>query len=275
MNMRRIVLFVISALFILSCSEKPYVIVQIADAQLGFTAADKSQKEGSEYVNDLTYEVDYLTKAVEMVNRLHPDAVIFTGDQVNRHYDSGQWDTFAQVIADIDPSVKVFHIPGNHDVVIAEGNVDSSPFTGRYGRDRFVHIDRGVRIIGINSNLIKYNDPSEGTQVEWLKESLTKENPGEVSLVFSHHPFFLKEIDEEDGYFQIQQSKRQDYFDLFTEMEVNALYAGHLHNNSEGSYESLPVITTTSVAFQIGPAQPSIRVITVQDGEVSDELINL
>ena len=51
--MKRLAYFLISFFALMSCAEKPYVIVQIADAQLGFTAADKSQKEGTEYVNDL------------------------------------------------------------------------------------------------------------------------------------------------------------------------------------------------------------------------------
>ena len=273
--MKRLAYFLISFFALMSCAEKPYVIVQIADAQLGFTAADKSQKEGTEYVNDLTYEIDWLTKAVSMVNEIQPDAVVFTGDQVNRHYDAEQWDAFAKVISDIDPSIKVYHIPGNHDVIISEGNVDSTPFTDRYGEDRFIHVDRGVRLAGINSNFIKYNDPCEAEQIGWMKDVLTKDTPEEVSIIFSHHPFFLKNIDEEDGYFQIQKDKRQEYFNICTELDVNALYAGHLHNDSEGSYEGIPVSTTTSVAFQIGPAQPSIRVITVSDGEVSDVLITV
>jgi hypothetical protein len=33
--------------------------------------------------------------------------------------------------------------------------------------------------------------------------------------------------------------------------------------------------TTTSVAFQIGDAKPSVRVITVQNGIVSDELVEI
>lgn len=273
--MRRLFSFILAFIALIGCSEKPYVIVQIADAQLGFTAADKSQREGTEYVNDLTYEIDCLTKAVSMVNEIKPDAVVFTGDQVNRCNDFEQWDAFAKVISEIDPSIKVFHIPGNHDVMISEGKVDSTPFADRYGEDRFLHVDRGVRMVGINSNLIKYNDPAEADQIEWMKKSLAKDSNDQVTIVFSHHPFFLKDIDEDDGYFQIQKAKRQDYFNICTTLGVNALYAGHLHNNSEGSYEGLPVSTTTSVAFQIGPAQPSIRVIKVQNGMVSDELLNL
>ncbi len=273
--MRRLFSYILTFIVLVSCAEKPYVIVQIADAQLGFTAADKSQKEGTEYVNDLTYEIDCLTKAVSIVNEIKPDAVVFTGDQVNRCNDSEQWDAFARVISEIDPAIKVFHIPGNHDVIISDGDVDTTPFTDRYGKDRFIHVDRGVRLAGINSNLIKYNDPREAEQIGWMKDVLTKDTPEEVSIIFSHHPFFLKNIDEEDGYFQIQKDKRQEYFNICTELDVNALYAGHLHNDSEGSYEGIPVSTTTSVAFQIGPAQPSIRVITVSDGEVSDVLITV
>ena len=270
--MKRILLIIASALVLWSCAERPYVIVQIADAQLGFTAADRHQREGGEYVNDLTYEVACLKKAVQMVNEIRPDAVVFTGDQVNRCGDAEQWDSFAEVIAAIDPAVKVLHIPGNHDVVISERMVDNAPFTERYGNDRFVHRERGVRIVGVNSNLIKYNDPREEAQIQWMREVLAKETDNEVSILFSHHPFFLNEIDEEDGYFQIQKSKRKDYFGLCTELHVDALYAGHLHNNSEGDYDGLPVRTTTSVAFQIGPQQPSIRIITVEEGTVKDEL---
>lgn len=268
--MKRI-LYLVMAAVITACSSDPYIIVQVADAQLGFTAADVSQKEGTEYVNDLTYESECLKKAVEMINDIRPDAVVFTGDQVNRAADEEQWTAFAEIISGIDKSVNVFHLPGNHDVVISEGNVDSTPFTSRYGEDRFVFAERGVRLVGINSNLIKYNDPREESQKIWLEDALGK-NGDEVSVVFAHHPFFMTDIEEDDGYFQIQKDKRRDYFELFEEMGVSAVYAGHRHNNAEGAYGTMPVRTTTSVAFQIGDARPSIRVITVSDGAIQDEL---
>lgn len=265
----------LSFILFAGCADKPYVIVQIADAQMGFMAADVSQREGTDYVNDLTYEVNYLRKAVAQINEIEPDVVVFTGDQVNRPLDTEQWEAFADVIEEIDPDVKLFHIPGNHDVLISEGMVDSTPFTSRYKDDRFIHCDRGVRIVGINSNLIKYDDPQEEAQLLWIKDALRKNDDAEVSILFSHHPFFLNDIEEDDGYFQIQKSKRPAYLDLFTDMDVNALYAGHLHNNSYGSYKGIPVSTTTSVAFQIGDAQPSVRVITVTEGEVKDELLSI
>ena len=47
--MKRLLATIFTVAVLLSCADKPYVIVQIADAQLGFTAADKSQKEGTEW----------------------------------------------------------------------------------------------------------------------------------------------------------------------------------------------------------------------------------
>ena len=66
--------------------------------------------------------------------------------------------------------------------------------------------------------LIKYNDPSESDQYEWLSEVLKKDRHSDVTLIFGHHPFFLADINEEDGYFQLQNAKRGRYFTLFKEI---------------------------------------------------------
>ncbi len=270
--MKRIFLFAL--LFaVMSCSSEPYIIVQIADAQLGFTATSQCQKENLEYNNDVTYEVECLAKAVAIVNEMKPDAVVFTGDQVHHPLNEIELDAFAQQAAGIAEGIDVFYLPGNHDVIIGKDQVDMSPFTKRFGEGTFVSVKKGVRMVGLNSNFIKYNDPRESEQVEWLKSVLKKAKKNEVSLVFCHHPFFLNEVAEADGYFQIQANKRQSYMELFESNGVDAVYAGHLHNNSAGSFNEMPVVTTTSVAYQIGGPQPSIRVIKVQDGTVTDELL--
>lgn len=273
--MKRLLLCLLALMSVLNCSRKPYVIVQVADAQLGFTAADSCHRAGIPYVNDLTYESQCLEKAVLIINDMAPDAVIFTGDQVNASSDTLQWDMFAEIISHISDDVKVFHLPGNHDVVISGDKVDSTPFTERYGEDRFLHRERGVRIVGVNTNLIKSNDPREGEQLDWMRTALKKESPDEVTLVFGHHPYFMTGIDEPDSYFPIMTSKRYLYFDLFAEMDVDAVYAGHRHDSYESGYNGIPMKTTTSVAFQIGNSRPSIRIITISGSDVTDELIEI
>ena len=266
--MKRIFFSVLVLAALISCKNESFVLIQIADAQLGFDASVKAQAPGAEYVNDLSYEVGFLQKAVAAVNEKRPDAVVFTGDQVNLPADQDQWNVLNEVISEMDPSVTALHIPGNHDVFISAGKVDSTPFTNRYGADRFVYENKKVCAVGINSNLIKYNDPREEEQFEWMKSVLDQADEGAVKLIFCHHPFFLKDIEEDDGYFQIQKSKRKKYFDMFLEKGVDAVYAGHLHDSSEGEYMGIQMKTATSAGYQLGEAEPSYRYIVIRGGAV-------
>jgi 3',5'-cyclic AMP phosphodiesterase CpdA len=266
--MKRIFFSVLVLAVLISCKNESFVLIQIADAQLGFDASVKAQAPGAEYVNDLSYEVGFLQKAVAAVNEKRPDAVVFTGDQVNLPADQDQWNVLNEVISEMDPSVTALHIPGNHDVFISAGKVDSTPFTNRYGADRFVYENKKVCAVGINSNLIKYDDPREEEQFEWMKSVLDQADEGAVKLIFCHHPFFLKDIEEDDGYFQIQKSKRKKYFDMFLEKGVDAVYAGHLHDSSEGEYMGIQMKTATSAGYQLGEAEPSYRYIVIRGGAV-------
>lgn len=265
--------FIIMLAVLAACAPEKMVIVQIADAQLGFMGGERAKTEGKEWADDLSYEVEYLKKAIEVVNDIKPDAVVFTGDQVHRAKNENQWNTFIETISAIDKSVACLHIPGNHDFIVKKNKiVDTEDYFKHFPEDRFTYRGKGVNLVGINSNLIKYDDSLETAQKEWIRKAAAKEKADEVTILFSHHPFFLNEIGEEDGYFQIQQAKREEYFNLFVEMGVNALYAGHLHNCAGGQAYDIPVTTTTSVAYQIGESQPSIRIITVENGKITDEL---
>lgn len=145
-----------------------------------------------------------------------------------------RWDTFAQIISGLDESITVLHVPGNHDVVLGDNGVDSTPFTSRYGDDRFCRLENGVRIVGINTNLIKYGDSLEAGQKDWLKEVLKKDSPDEVTLVFGHH-----------------------------------------HSTHAGEYKGVTMKTLTAVGVQLGPDKSAFRVITVENGAVSDEIVEL
>lgn len=268
---------VISVLCVLvSCSPKTFTVIQVADAQLGFDAAVKGSKPGATYVNDLTYEMEYLTKVVEKLNEIKPDVVVFTGDQVHLPKDAEQKDSFNKIVSQIDKSIKVFYLPGNHDVSFGDGAVDSTPFTDYFGEDRFVYSLRGITLVGVNSNLIMFGDPTEAEQKEWMENELSKGRSEDVKLVFGHHPFFVNDIEEEDSYHQIPKAKRTDYFKMFSENGVDAIYAGHLHESALGEYEGIPMRTTTSSAYQLGESKPSIRLITIKNAEIIiDELLVL
>jgi 3',5'-cyclic AMP phosphodiesterase CpdA len=269
--MKKIILSLLVIAAALVGCQKPYVIVQVADPQLGFDADVKFQESGGAYVDDLTYEVDYLNKAVAQINLIKPDAVVFTGDNVHQTTNEHQWYTFISIIGRINSEIKTFFVPGNHDVLYKPGSVDIAPYAVYIGEERFVFSERGVKMVGLNTNLIKFDDSREQEQLDWLKGALKKEKKSDVTLVFGHHPFFKEDIDEDDGS-QIQKAKRRTYFDLFKSKDVDAVYAGHLHAIREGEYEGIPMRTMTAAAYQLGEAQPSIRIITVSRKGISDEI---
>ena len=257
----------------MACAQKPIVIVQIADAQLGFDAAVKGSVPGAEYVNDLTFEVECLKATVAKVNELKPDMVVFTGDQVHLPYDKEQWDAFMEGIADIDPSIEQYHLPGNHDHILKDGTADPQDFINRFGSDRFAVSKGTVNVVGINTSLIYFDSALEQDQMVWLEETLEATDESDVTLIFGHHPFFCENIDEEDSHVQITKSKRHQYFNYFKSKGVDAVFAGHLHDNSTGEYEGIPMLTTTSSGYQLGAGPASIRVITITGDHVSEELV--
>ena len=121
--MKKYLFILLLVMIFASCADKPLVIVQVADAQLGFDAAIKGQQPGAVYVNDLSYEAEYLRKAVTVINELSPDVVIYTGDQVNIVDNEEQWQLFTEIISGIDADILQLHIPGNHDVAFPDGKV--------------------------------------------------------------------------------------------------------------------------------------------------------
>lgn len=255
-----------AVLLVAACSPKTYTIIQIADAQLGFDAAVKGSVPGAEYVNDLTFEADCFRRAAGQICEEQPDMIVFSGDQIHRPLDQEQWDTFDELLDLLPEDVTVMHLPGNHDVLISEGKVDSSPFTSRYGDDRFVQMNEDICVIGLNSSLIMYGDPAEEEQYQWLKEALADAGKNAVKVIFCHHPFFVEDIDEEDGHVAIPKDKRKKYFDLFADNGVVAVYAGHLHHSAEGEYRGVAMKTTTSAAYQLGEDKASVRRITLTSG---------
>jgi hypothetical protein len=53
---------------------------------------------------------------------------------------------------------------------------------------------------------------------------------------------------------------------------VDAVFAGHLHASAAGEYNGIPMLTTTSSGYQLGDEHPSVRVIKIEDGVITEYL---
>lgn len=72
-------------------------IVQISDWHVGSYGADTA----------------FVARTIDEINALHPDAVVFTGDIVNRH--SAELRPFAGVLSKLKAPLGVYSVMGNHD----------------------------------------------------------------------------------------------------------------------------------------------------------------
>jgi serine/threonine-protein phosphatase CPPED1 len=116
----------------------------------------------------------------------------------------------------------------------------------------------------LNSCLIKAATPVlEEAQFEWLEKELKKNRKAKNILVFVHYPFFITEPDEPEAYFNIPPETRKKYLDLFKKYGVDAVYAGHLHNNAYGRYGKMEMITTSAVGKPLAQVPSGIMLINV------------
>lgn len=235
------------------------VIVQITDPQIGF------YEEG-----DLEWETDRINCAIDAINALKPDFVIFTGDMVQKTTDSTQTALVKGCIARIDPGIEILYVPGNHDAVCRDGRVDMTPYRERWGDDRFRVERDGVVLIGFNSVLLnneRHDTATIDRQTEWLRENL-EEGDG-MKLVFTHYPFFMTDIDDEDASTHITGKYRRTYLDMMADNGVRAIFSGHRHAYIYRTYRGMELVTASALGRPLGKAPSGVEVIVVEDGELS------
>lgn len=231
-----------------------FFFIQMTDPQFGFIENNKGFEK----------ETALFEKAVREVNRLKPSFVVITGDLVNNKDDKAQINEFKRITALINPEIPVYYTPGNHDIGQTPVAKDIDDFIKNYGYDRFSFIYKKNLFIGLNSCLIKSNTPVlEQNQAEWLKKELVKGKKAKHKIIFCHYSFFISRPDEPDEYFNIPPETRKKYLSIFKDNNVDAVFAGHFHNNGYGKSGEMEMITTSAVGKPLGKVPSGLRVIKV------------
>jgi serine/threonine-protein phosphatase CPPED1 len=229
-----------------------FTVIQITDPQFGFFEDNRG----------FSKETELYQKAVNEVNALNPDFVIITGDLIHDTGNRSQIDEFKRITSLI--RCPVYYSPGNHDIGQNPAQSDIDAFIADYGHDRFSFTHKKSAFIGLNSCIIKAATPVlEQAQFEWLEKELKKNRKAKNILVFVHYPFFTTEPDEPEAYFNIPPETRKKYLELFKKYGVDAVYAGHLHNNAYGIYGKMEMITTSAVGKPLGQVPSGMMVINV------------
>jgi predicted phosphodiesterase len=236
--------------------------LQMSDPQFGMYAKDT----GFEHE---TVNFDF---AIATANRLKPAFVVVTGDLINKAGDAPQAGEYKRIAAKLNPSIKLYSVPGNHDVGNEPTPETLARYRERFGPDYYSFRSGDIAGFVLNSSLLKAPEKvqDEAAKMEsWLHAELAKAKRDGVPnlIVFQHISFFLKEPDEADQYFNIPKATRRRYLDLLHEFGVKYVFAGHYHRNADGMDGDLEMITTGPVGMPLEGAKSGVRIVNVtRDG---------
>eukprot|EP00441_Pelagodinium_beii_P021666 CAMPEP_0197658842 /NCGR_PEP_ID=MMETSP1338-20131121/45475_1 /TAXON_ID=43686 ORGANISM="Pelagodinium beii, Strain RCC1491" /NCGR_SAMPLE_ID=MMETSP1338 /ASSEMBLY_ACC=CAM_ASM_000754 /LENGTH=490 /DNA_ID=CAMNT_0043235507 /DNA_START=77 /DNA_END=1549 /DNA_ORIENTATION=- len=232
-----------------------FYFVQFADPQLGMLHGDKSWEE----------ERAMLNLAIQHVNRLKPRFLLISGDltnawpcgpQANAEAAAKQVRSVKQALRDVDSSIPIVMVPGNHDIGQVPSPAELDLYTSRWGDDYFSFWVGGVYFMVLNSQF--YMDGSltqaqKEAQDDWLEkefQSLKTSRPKHI-VILSHVPPFVKAPSETQGWANWERDPRDRIVKLALEAGARLWLNGHYHGNASTTVDGLEVITTSSVCTVI------------------------
>ena len=253
----------ISLLLFLSALEafagQPFFFIQMSDPQFGM------QTDNRDFVQE-TVSFEF---AIATANRLKPAFVVITGDLVNKAGDSAQIAEYKRIASKLDPAIKLYSVPGNHDVGNEPTPESLAAYRKNIGSDYYTFRSGDMLGIVLNGSLIQHPGNAQQEyekQLAWLRAQLDRANREGVRIaIFQHQSWFLKSPDEADQYFNIPLERRKLYLDLFHQYGVGYVFAGHYHRNSDGHDGDLEMITTGPVGKPLEEAHSGLRVAIVSD----------
>lgn len=249
--MKRCIL-ALSLLLAVACNSfEPFTFVHMSDTQIGFI--DKSPA--------FTHSDSLMKAAILATNALKPAYVFITGDLLNEPDNAVQDSVYCVRLADVE--APVYAVPGNHDY-LGFTREKQEAYISRRGYSRFSFQDKGCAFIGIDSNCIKDDvADAEQEQWDWLVEQLNAARKCKYTFIFLHCPVVRETMDEPEDYFNFSIPQREKYMGLFKEYGVDAIFAGHTHQEYASEVDGIKLFTAGPVANALGHGTPGYNVVTV------------
>ncbi len=265
--------------------------VFLADAQLGAYAtfsglsteeADAFLERGmrvSSVPKVEGYEWDALRyrAAVDALNELRPDFVVVGGDMIDDASSREQLDELFSITGQIDPSIQVRWVPGNHDIApdgVAPTYDSIERYREAFGPDYYAFSANGTRFIVMNTVVLvePRNVPEHfAEQMAFIERELKASVDADHIVLFGHHPLFVESANEPDTYWNIPQKTRAELLRLIHECGVDIAFAGHLHRNAEASDGDFRMVASSAVGYPLGDDPSGLRIVDVGPEGITHE----
>ncbi len=191
--------------------------------------------------------------------------LIHTGDLVNKGSES-LWQEVQQVMADFP--LPFYPVPGNHDSL--GGKLDNYL---AYSGAQVAHysLDRGPVHLALADS---HNGGIGASELAWLREDLSATDQP-IKMVVLHHPPF-----DPDGSDHIMAYGNEQFMDLMAEMQVDYVFAGHIHAYAQGERDGVQYFYTGGAGappYKDGHPQAFYHYlrVTVTGDEVRVEVVKI
>ncbi|NXC84451.1 CPPED phosphatase, partial [Cercotrichas coryphoeus] len=256
----------------------PFYFIQGADPQFGLM---KSWTHGDTENGDDEWgeEIKLAEQAVQAINKLNPKPKFFVlcGDLVHgmpgTRWKKSQEQDLKDVLKNTDQDIPLVFVSGNHDIGNTPTRETIDDYCKNWGDDYFSFWVGGVFFLVLNSQL--YCDSSKCPELRkaqdaWLDEQLAAAANQKCKhiIVFQHIPLFLSKPDEDNDYFNLDKSVRQEIMEKFHKAGVTAVFSGHYHRNAGGSYKGLEMVVSSAIGCQLGQDTHGLRVVVVTEEKV-------
>ena len=245
-------------------------IVQISDTHLGDHHAP--------------HAAENLKLAVKMINDLHPDAVILSGDIGENPKD---WDEARSILEKL--RAPLHYVPGNHDV----HSKDVDRYRGVFGKDYYDFQVRFVRFVAIDSQLLgnydvygakspaplppETEDESE-RMLSWLN-GLHRDDKDSKQVVIGvqHIPVFHDgKFPDPKPYWVISEPYRSKEMKALHQLGIKDMLVGHWHNGRVFDREGITWHVAPSTAWLPWGGELGFAVHTISpDGKVRTQFEDL
>ncbi|KAA3676353.1 serine/threonine-protein phosphatase CPPED1 [Paragonimus westermani] len=260
-----------------------FTFVVLADPQLGLL---ERYVEKRPLPHHWDRELAWVDQAVRLVNLLdpRPKFVIVCGDLVDAQpgsdYRKSQTLDLLHAFSQLDSSIALLTLPGNHDVGDSPTPEGLRDYTHTWGDDYYSFQINHSDFLVFNSQFWWDDSNCKGASREfnsWVENQLVrlKQKSSSLPVVFQHIPFFTNSFDEPDDYFNIPQTMRSSVMCKLYDAGVRHVFTGHLHKNSIHTWvppgkpdasDPLHLISSSAVCVQLGCDQPGIRLVEVSTG---------
>lgn len=265
-SIRSVALLTLLGILVCQADERPQgelFFLVFADPQFGMYTSDQGFEQ----------ETANFEFVIAAANRLRPAFVVVCGDLINKPGDAAESAEYKRIAAKLDARIPIYNVAGNHDVGNSPTAASLAKYREQFGPDYYAFRSGEIEGLVLNSSVIANPKevPDESRKQElWLKGELEKSKKLGIRhlFVFQHHPWFLKDRDEADQYFNVPGQTRRTYLELLRSYGVSHIFTGHFHQNALAKDGPLEMVTSGPVGKPLGGSRSGFTVVVVRKTKV-------